>query len=102
MDNKTPNSAQERLQKAIASRATIFLQERMGLLKGLGSFDDLPGANKNTTIQIDPSVVVKKRKAKLRREASNRSPEEQEEARREIEERAVKLTVLLECGFLIV
>lgn len=85
-DAKAPNGAQDRLQTAIANRAALYLQEKMGLLKGLGSFDDMPPA--------EPKSAPKQKR--LRREASGRTAEEQMAERQEIEERAAKLTVLIE------
>lgn len=40
-EGQAAGGSQERLQRAIASRAAGYLSEKMGLLKGLGSFEDL-------------------------------------------------------------
>ncbi|SCV66929.1 BQ2448_5575 [Microbotryum intermedium] len=39
-----PGGSQDRLQQAIASRATLFLQEKLSLLRSLGDLDDLDGS----------------------------------------------------------
>jgi len=63
----------------------------MGLLKGLGSFDDLPPTPPKV-VQVELPKSLKK----LKRENSGRSAEEGIRERKEIEERAAKLTVLIE------
>ena len=87
------NNAQDRLQRAIANRAGLFLAERMGLLKGLGSFDDLPSALGRASPEPRASngkSVASKRNSKLVPHVDSLA----EQAA--VTERAERLAVLLE------
>jgi rabenosyn-5 len=80
----TIGGAQDRLLRSIANRSTIFLQDRMGLLKGLGSFDDLPPS-------AEPAGANGKRQSVVVVDLG---------AAQAMEARAEQLSVLLECVFL--
>lgn len=86
--------AQDRLQRAIANRAALFLAERMGLLKGLGSFDDLP----STLGRASPEPRVGGSAKSAGKRNSKLIPTVDSLAEQAaVTERAERLAVLLEC-----
>lgn len=46
-EGSLPGGSQDRLQRAVAARGTLFLGEKLGLLRSLGNLDELAGEGKN-------------------------------------------------------
>lgn len=46
VDGSLPGGSQDRLQRAIASRGTLFLSEKLGLLRSLGNMEEISGSTR--------------------------------------------------------
>lgn len=97
-EGQSAGGSQERLQRAIATRASTYLSEQMGLLKGLGSFEDLhsdatSSASSSVSRNDPPSPSTSARRTK---HINENDRTDISKGARELQERADKLAVLVE------
>lgn len=98
-EGQPAGGSQERLQRAIATRAASYLSEKMGLLKGIGSFEDLhtdASSSAASSSGSRASTPPKTSQQQHQRSASSSHPQNGSGGAKALQERADKLAVLLE------
>jgi rabenosyn-5 len=88
-DLPSSNSSESRLQQAIAARAQLFLGDKMALIKGIGSFEELDEQPRRQAAAA--AAASSKRKSK-----QSNKPGAGDGPDAALEERAARLAVLLE------